>query len=189
MARAYIFRYVALSEEEFRVIAEKMEIRQFDKKFKITKEGETENYVNFIAKGLARKYFLKNKEEKITQIAKESDIINSFESFLSGTPSTYVVETVEPTTFVSISRENVESLYLTSPKMERLGRMLVSQQFLRKEKWEYDRMRLDSHERFISFVKENADLLQRVPQKYLASYLNIKPETFSRLKHLIRKNK
>ncbi len=57
--------------------------------------------------------------------------------------------------------------------------MMVTQQFLNKEHWEYDRMRLDSHERFISFVKDNSDLLQRVPQKYLASYLNIKPETLA----------
>jgi hypothetical protein len=50
-------------------------------------------------------------------------------------------------------------------------------------------MRLNSHERFIHFIKENPDLLQRVPQKYLASYLNIKPETFSRLKHLLKRKR
>ncbi len=186
-ARKFVSKYVALSEKEFSLLAQLLEIREFDKKQFLVKEGEVERYMNFVAKGLARKFFHKNKEEMITQIAKENELISSFESFLSGTPSTYAVETIEPTTFISITKQNVEDLYLSTPKMERLGRMLVTQQFLIKERWEYDRMRLGSHERFINFVKDNADLLRRVPQKYLASYLNIKPETFSRFKHLIKK--
>jgi CRP-like cAMP-binding protein len=48
-------------------------------------------------------------------------------------------------------------------------------------------MRLDTRERFLQFVERNPELVQRVPQKYLASYLNMKPETFSRLKHLLKK--
>jgi hypothetical protein len=48
-------------------------------------------------------------------------------------------------------------------------------------------MRLETRERFIRFVEKNPGLMQRVPQKYLASYLNMKPETFSRLKHLLKK--
>ena len=186
-ARKFVSKYVALSEKEFALLAQSLEIREFDKKQFLVKEGEVEHYMNFVAKGLARKFFHKSKEEMITQIAKENELISSFESFLSGTPSTYAVETIEPTTFISITKQNVEDLYLSTPKMERLGRMLVTQQFLIKERWEYDRMRLGSHDRFINFVKDNADLLRRVPQKYLASYLNIKPETFSRFKHLIKK--
>jgi hypothetical protein len=83
--------------------------------------------------------------------------------------------------------QHAEEFYRMGAKMERLGRLIVTEQFLNKENWEYDRMRLDSHERFIRFVEGNPDLLRRVPQKYLASYLNIKPETFSRLKHLLIK--
>ncbi|HTQ65630.1 MAG TPA: Crp/Fnr family transcriptional regulator [Puia sp.] len=188
-ARQYVSKYVALSEKEFDALTEILEIREFDKKQHLIREGEIENYMNFVVKGLARKFFYKGKEEIITQIAKENDLISSFESFLSGTPSNHAIETIEPTIFISITRQNIDNLYLASPKMERLGRILVTQQFLSKEQWNYDRMRLNSHERFIKFINENTDLLQRVPQKHLAAYLNIKPETFSRLKHLLKKNK
>jgi CRP-like cAMP-binding protein len=188
-ARQYVSKYVALSEKEFDVLTELLEIREFDKKQLLTREGEIENYMNFVVKGLARKFFYKNKEEIITQIAKENELISCFESFLSGTASNHAIETIEPTIFISITRQNIENMYLASPKMERLGRILVTQQFLSKEQWNYDRMRLNSHERFIKFINDNTDLLQRVPQKHLASYLNIKPETFSRLKHLLKKNK
>jgi CRP-like cAMP-binding protein len=189
VARQYVSQYVALTEEEYLFLVHRLEIRNFDKKEIVTREGEVENYLNFVIKGLARKFFYRDKEEMITQIARENELISSYDSFLKGTPSTYLVETIEPTTFISITKDHVEELYEKNPKMERLGRLITTQQFLSREQWEYDRMRLDSHERFVQFIQDNSNLLQRVPQKYLASYLNIKPETFSRFKHLLRNYK
>jgi len=189
VARQYVSQYVALTEEEYLFLVHRLEIRNFDKKEIVTREGEVENYLNFVIKGLARKFFYRDKEEMITQIARENELISSYDSFLKGTPSTYLVETIEPTTFISITKDHVEELYEKNPKMERLGRLITTQQFLSREQWEYDRMRLDSHQRFVQFIQDNSNLLQRVPQKYLASYLNIKPETFSRFKHLLRNYK
>jgi CRP-like cAMP-binding protein len=186
VARQYVSQYVSLTEEEYLFLVQRLEIRNFDKKEVVTREGEVEYYLNFIMKGLARKFFYRDKEEMVTQLAKENELISSYDSFLGCKPSTYVVETIEPTSFISITRDHVEELYDHNPKMERLGRLITTQQFLSRERWEYDRMRLDSHGRFVQFIQENSDLLQRVPQKYLASYLNIKPETFSRFKHLLR---
>ena len=189
VARQYVSQYVALTEEEYLFLVHRLEIRNFDKKEIVTREGEVENYLNFVIKGLARKFFYRDKEEMITQIARENELISSYDSFLKGSPSTYLVETIEPTTFISITKDHVEELYEKNPKMERLGRLITTQQFLSREQWEYDRMRLDSHQRFVQFIQDNSNLLQRVPQKYLASYLNIKPETFSRFKHLLRNYK
>jgi hypothetical protein len=55
-----------------------------------------------------------------------------------------------------------------------------------KDRWQMQLVKLTPRERFIAFVTKNPDLMQRVPQKFLASYLNIKPETFSRFKHLVK---
>jgi hypothetical protein len=55
-----------------------------------------------------------------------------------------------------------------------------------KDRWQIQLVKMTDRERFLNFVKKNPDLMLRVPQKYLASYLNIKPETFSRFKHLLR---
>jgi hypothetical protein len=97
------------------------------------------------------------------------------------------VETIEPTTLISISRSQIESFYKQDPRWEKLGRLIITELFLEKEKWELERICYTTRERFVRFVSGNYDLFQRVPQKYLASYLNIKPETFSRLKHLLQK--
>lgn len=180
--KQYVSRYVALSNEEFAFLADKLVIRNFDKKQQLVKVGEVETYLNFIVKGLARKYFYKGKTEVITQIAREGEMISSSASFLSGIPSPYIVEALEPATVFSISKKHLEKLYEHSPRIERVGRLVITHLFLQKEEWEHECIRMDTRERFLHFVENNPDLLQRVPQKYLASYLNMKPETFSRLK-------
>lgn len=185
--RQYVSGYVTLSNEEFGTVANMLEIRTFDKKHLLIKAGEVETSLNFVVKGLARKYFYKGKTEVITQIARENEIISSSASFLAGSASCYFVETLEPCTFLSLSRQRLDKLYRDIPRIERLGRLIITDLFLQKEKWEQECVRIDTRERFIHFVQDNADLMQRVPQKYLASYLNMKPETFSRLKHLLKK--
>jgi CRP-like cAMP-binding protein len=185
--KEYIGRFLTLTPEEWNTLAETFEVRTCDKKVKLLEIGEVENYIHFVVKGLARKYFYKEGEEIITQLAKEGELISSSVSFLSSQASSYVVETIEPTTFISISKAQIESFYKLDQRWEKLGRLIITELFLEKERWELERICFSTRERFVRFVSGNYDLFQRVPQKYLASYLNIKPETFSRLKHLLQK--
>jgi len=183
----YLSKYVELTPEEFSTLSSLVEIRNYDKRLRLIDIGEEEQYLNFIVKGLVRKYFYKGRNEIITQIAKEGDVINSSVSFLSGAPSTYVVETIEPTTFISVSKHSIDKLYTLDTKWQRAGRLITTDLLMQKEYWELDRLKYTTKERFVRFLTTNGDLFQRVPQKYLASYLNIQPETFSRLKHFLRK--
>jgi CRP-like cAMP-binding protein len=184
----FLHKFVTLSEDEFdEYIKPYTEVRHFRKKQIITKEGEVENYFNFITKGLVRKYYKKGRTEINTQISTEGHIIHAQESFHSRTPSEYFVEAIEPATMVSITYDNLEKIYSSSHKMEKLGRLVITFTMVVKDRWQMSMIKHTPRERFIDFVHKNPDLLQRVPQKYLASYLNIQPETFSRFKHLLRK--
>jgi CRP-like cAMP-binding protein len=185
----YIDQFIDLPAEELEALINSIEVRSVDKKVRLTDVNETEKYLYFVIKGLARKFFVKGKEEIITQIAREGELISSSVSYFSGNPSGYVVETIEPTTFYSLHHDRAEQLYSRYPKLERLSRLIITELFLQKEVWELERIRYSTKERFLRFMNENPELFQRVPQKFLASYLNIKPETFSRLKHLLRTKK
>ena len=187
IVKSYISNYVSLNEQEFIYLVGLIELRRFEKRQKLVEEGDVEKYLNFIIKGLARKYFIRKKEEMVMQFARENEIICCYDSFMSGEPSNYSVEALEPMSVASFTQENVEKLYDFSPKMERLGRRIATQEYLKKENFDYNRLRLNSQERFINFIRNNGNLLGRVPQKHLASYLDMKPETFSRLKHLMKK--
>jgi len=185
----YIDQFIDLPAEELEALINAIEVRSVDKKVRLTEPGETEKYLYFVIKGLARKFFYKGKEEVITQIAKEGELISSSVSYFSGQPSSYILETIEPTTFYSLHKDKAEQLYNRFPKLERLSRLIITELFLQKELWELECIRHSTKERFLRFMSDNPELFQRVPQKYLASYLNIKPETFSRLKHLLRAKK
>jgi CRP-like cAMP-binding protein len=183
----YLRKFVNLTDDEFaRCILPVVKVRRFGKRELLTKEGEIENYFNFIVKGLVRKYYKKSNQEINTQISMEGHIILSQESFHSRMPSEYYVETIEPSVFISIQQDDLEKLYTQSKKMEHLGRLVITHTMMIKDKWQMQMVKMTPRERFLNFVMKNSDLLQRVPQKYLASYLNIKPETFSRFKHMLR---
>ena len=184
----YLSRYAELSAAELEAISSRMVIREVRKREMILNIGEQEDYLNLVMKGVIRKFFYKNRDEVITQIACEGDLISSSVSFLSNQPSLYAVEALESSVLASISREKVEELYEVSPRLERMGRVIITELYLEKERWEQNHIEFDIRERFVNFVHSNPDLIQRVPQKYIASYLNIKPETFSRLKHLLKKS-
>ncbi len=183
----YLLRFVNLTTSEFNHIRQFVEIQQVSKKTRLVNIGERDNCLNFVVKGLVRKFFYRHNEEVITQIAKENDLVCSSVSFLSAAPSDYVIETIENTILATISRENLEKVYAMSFRMERLGRLILIDWLLQKETWESARINQGPQERFLNFIRDNPDLLIRVPQKFLASYLNIKPETFSRYKHLLVK--
>jgi len=183
----FLNKFIPLSLDEYNeLIAPCIIRRHFDKKSIVTTAGEVENYINFIDSGLVRKYYKKINEEINTQISYEGHIIHSQESFHSRTPSEYSIETIEPTELSSITYECLEKMYSSSEKMQRLGRLIITATMVLKDKWQSQLVKLSPRERFISFVTRHPELMQRVPQKYLASYLNIKPETFSRFKHLVK---
>lgn len=186
----YIRKFVNVTDDEFvKCLMPVIRIRRFGKREYLVKAGEVENNFNFIVKGLIRKYYKKGTQEINTQISTEGHIILSQESFHSRRPSEYFVEAIEPSTVISIRHDDLEEVYSKSRKMEHLGRLVVTHTMVIKDNWQMQLIKMTARERFLNFVMKNPELLQRVPQKYLASYLNIKPETFSRFKHLLRTQK
>jgi CRP-like cAMP-binding protein len=125
----------------------------------------------------------------ITHLIKEGRMMGSVISFLTGEPSRYILETIEPVTAYSLSKKDLDQLFSTDKKWDKFGRKIITAFFLQAEYQILDNIRYTTKERFVNFMKQNPDLVLRVPQKYLASYLEIQPETFSRLKHLMVKEK
>ena len=183
----FLNKFVSISQEEYnQSLAPYLQLRKFGKKEIVLKEGEIDNYLNFILSGLVRKFYKKEKEEINTQISFEDHIIHSQESFHSRKPSEYTIETIEPTLMLSITYSDLEKVYESSHKMEHVGRIIITATMVIKDNWQMQMVKHTPRERFIRFINKNPELLQRVPQKYLATFLNIKPETFSRFKHLLR---
>lgn len=186
---SYLRQFVPITDDEVKtIVLPSVSIKKFQKKDIITKAGDIENYINFIDKGVVIKYYKMVAENKVIQIAIEGNLISCEESFYTRTPSEFFTEAVEPTVLISMSYDDLEKIFAANHSFERLGRLVTLHTMVLKGKWQMSFIRQTPRERFLKFVEDHPEILQRVPQKYLASYLNIKPETFSRFKHLVRKD-
>lgn len=186
---AYFNKFLPLSDEEFKDLTQFFEFREFDKKEQIVKLGEIDIYYNIILKGLVRKFVMVGKKDVTMQLSTEGQMIHSEISFNRQVPSEAIVETIEATILLSISYDNLQLIYKMNPRIERLGRLLITHMFVKKDFRDFAQLKKTTRERFLDYMNSHPAMLQRVPQKYIASYLNIKPETFSRLKHLMRMKK
>lgn len=188
-AHKYLNKFMPISRSELGELLRYCEIRKFNKREKLVKLGEVDNYLNLVVKGLVRKYIPVRKDEVILQLATEGHVVQSEISFLTKTPSIVELETLEPTILLSLTHDRMEEALDRFPKGERLGRLIITGMFVKKDENRYNRLLKSTRERFFEYIENHSHMLQRIPQKYLASYLQIKPETFSRLKALIgRKN-
>ncbi len=183
----FISQYVKISEREFNLFLPFLEMRNFPKREQVLKYGETDNYLNLVVKGVVRKYLLAGKYEKTLQLATEGHLIQSEISFHTRVPSIVIIETIEPTTMVSISYDNVQYALENIPSAEQIGLEIITYMFIKKDARYFSQLNNTTRQRFLNYLDNHPQMLQRVPQKILASYLEIKPETFSRLKHLLYK--
>lgn len=187
MVFSYLQKFSGIKREDFDRLLPFLEVRNFDKKESVLKEGEVDEYINIVVKGILRKYIRVKKRDVTIQLATEGHLIQSEISFHERKPSDVIIEALEPTVIVSMHHKNVQQVLKQIPGAEELGRIIISYMFIKKDSRTYMQLKYNTRERFLEFVRKNPHMLQRVPQKILASYLNIEPETFSRLKHLVAK--
>ncbi|OQP63275.1 hypothetical protein A3860_25640 [Niastella vici] len=186
----HLQRFSAISREGVEQLIPYLEIRRFDKKKKLVNLGDMEDYLNVVIKGLVRKYVPSSIRGEVTlQLATEGHVIQSEISFHHRVPSDVVIQALEPTVLVSMHYLRMQEALDKVPEAEALGRSIIMQMFIKKDARYFDQLKTSTRERFIDYMNNHPHMLQRVPQKILASYLNIKPETFSRLKHLLFQKK
>ncbi len=183
----FLKRFVSVSKDDLRRLGQVLEYRSFPRKTIILEKGEMEDYLNLVATGLVRKFVVSGKKETTMQLATEGHLIQSELSFHLRQPSEVYIESIEPSVLVSISFSNVQMLLNEMPSAEKIARSMLADMFVKKDMRYYNLLKKTTRERFLDYMEQHPHMLQRVPQKILASYLHIKPETFSRLKHLMLK--
>jgi CRP-like cAMP-binding protein len=185
-AYLYMQKFMSLTPQEMQELLTYCEFRQCDKKEILLNEGEVDNYLSLVVKGLVIKYVKIGKGENILQLATEGHVVHSEISFLTRQPSPVVIQCLEPSLLVSISHDNMERALENFAQGETLGRKIMEWMYIKKDERRYNWQSKSTKQRFLDYMENHPHMLQRIPQKYLASYLHIKPETFSRLKHLTR---
>lgn len=169
---------------------EEMKARFIQKKLKkdaiITAEGQTEKYLYFIEQGVVRKYYLANGIEYNIDFRFENQFVSSYASFLTQQPSNIFLKTIEDATLLAIKFKSLQELYRMSKSGERLGRLYAEELFIEKKLREATLMTQSPKERYSNLLAQKPHWIKRVPLYMIASYLNIAPETLSRVRKEIK---
>ena len=147
------------------------------------KEGEPNLLLGFIVSGLVRCYIQKNEEEEATiDFSKEGEFVTVYESFLQKGISTQSIQALEDTTFLVITNHDLQNLYKNISNGNKLGRVVIEKRFIELAKQLLSIYLHNSEQRYLHFVKTYPDLLQRIPQYYISSFVGVKPQSLSRIR-------
>lgn len=181
--KTYFNRYVEFSDAEIDEIFSKLTPQSFQKKDYILREGKICTSRYFIISGLVRSFYIDDKgNEKITQFAIENWWVTNMESLVKNTPSIISIQALEQTEILIIDKENLERLFLSIPKLERLFRIITENMLIATQRKNDIYLQMKSKSRYDDLVKHFPDFIQRVPQYMVASYLEITPEYLSELR-------
>jgi len=184
-----ISKHISLTEEEASLFLSKTETKQFKAKVILLSAGEICKHSYFVNSGLLRSFNINdNIVEHVLSFACEGWWIGDMYSLLSQKPGNLFIEVLEDAEIVLLSRENQEELYTQIPKLERFFRILIENSLVANQERLMDNLSLTAEERFEKFCKKYPTLIQKVPQKQIASFIGVTPEFFSKMKaRLLRK--
>lgn len=174
-----------LNEEEAKAVTECIPIKTFEKGHVLLREGLVSNESYFNIQGLVRKYYLVDGEEKTTEFYIEKDAISSLQSYNLKIPSNHYLECIEDCRLAILSRDKEQELFERVPAFESICRVSVEEELGAYQDKLAQFMISSPEKRYLDLMENRPDLLQRVPQYHLASYLGVKPESLSRIRKRI----
>ncbi|HEX6849225.1 MAG TPA: Crp/Fnr family transcriptional regulator [Chitinophagaceae bacterium] len=177
---------VDFSDEDLTVIKKHLTPKKLRKKQYLLQEGDVCKFVAFVEKGALKSYTIDEKgTEHIIQFALEGWLISDLYSFLTGEPATYTIDAIEDCELVLISKNANEDLLRTLPKYETWIRLQITGAYVALQKRLTSIISLSLEERYKSFTSVYPQIVQRVPQHMIASYMGLTPETLSRVRKKI----
>jgi CRP-like cAMP-binding protein len=184
----FISKYITPTEEEKNAIISLDIFRSVKKGTILLREGQKSKDSYFVLKGCIRTYYVVDSEEKTTDFYTEMDVLTPH-CVISKTPSEYYISCIEDT-ILTVSNSDMEvEVNSKFPRFETVCRIL-SEELLAQQRMDFDKFKTSSPEqRYLNLLQNRPDLIQRVPQHQLASYLGITPQSLSRLRARILEKK
>lgn len=184
----FISNYITLTEEEKNALVSLDIFHSVPKGTVLLKQGNYSKQSYFVLKGCIRSYFEIDGEEKTTAFFTELEALTP-PCVVTKAPSDYFVSCVEDSILIISNSDMEVEINQKFPKFDTMCRVL-SEELLAKQRIDFDEFKTSSPEqRYLNLLQKRPDLLQRVPQHQIASYLGIKPQSLSRLRARIVEKK
>jgi CRP-like cAMP-binding protein len=176
---------LSLSDEEANIINDYIPVVEFKKGTILLREGQVALDSYFTLHGCVRQYYSIDGEEKTVAFFTEGESISSLSSYLHSTPANHFLECVEDCVLAVLNIDKERELYKLVRGFESLCRASVEDDFAKQQQQMAAFIIKSPEERYLDLLENRSNLLQRVPQYHLASYLGVKPESLSRIRKRI----
>jgi CRP-like cAMP-binding protein len=177
---------VSVSDEDFELLKPYFISKQIRKRQYALNAGDPCQYITFVEKGLLRSFTVDDKgSEYIVQFATEGNWISDMDSFVSGKKALYNIEALENSELLHLTREAMDDLLEQLPVMERFFRLLMQSNIVVLQRRVVAYMSLSAEEKYLHLMEVAPGIMTRASQQHIASYLNVTPETLSRVRKRI----
>jgi CRP-like cAMP-binding protein len=170
------------SEEDIELFGNALEEAFIPKGEHFLREGQICRHLGYIKSGLTMYYKISEGIEIPADFAMENEWIAYLKSFTSGTVSDMSIKALEDTNILTLSNDSMHKLISTQPKFFAIKNYYTELSFIRNTHHASDLAMLNAKQRYYKFMKENPDLINRIPQYHIAAYLGIKPQSLSRIR-------
>ena len=182
IARELARKYSTMTHEELDILQSVRVPMKFAKGEMILKEGEVCKNIYYVEKGLVRQFYFKNGKEVTEHMAVEGNIIMCIESLFREEPTRLQVEALEPTIIYALPKARLEEVALHNVNIQILYRKILEESLILSQV-HADLVRFESaQDRYRKMCKLQQQVTLRAPLVYIASYLQMTPETLSRVR-------
>lgn len=182
VARELARRYSTMTHEELDLLESILVPMKFLKNEMILREGETCTNIYWVVKGLVRQFYYKNGKEVTEYMATENSIVMCIESLFLEQPTHLQIKTIEPSILIAIPKADLEAVAMKSVNIQILYRKILEESLILSQ-IHADMLRFESaQDRYHKLIKRQPQLVLRAPLVYIASYLQMTPETLSRVR-------
>lgn len=187
---ANVARHVTLTESEKELFCSLLRPKKLRKRQYLLQEGDVSRYETFVDKGLLRTYYLDdNGIEHIIQFSMENWWTNDLVSFNTGKPSKLSIDALEDSELFQLDKPGMELLFERVPKFEKFYRLQFQNALIAISNRLISHLAESAEERYLELVGHCNGMDDRIPLKYIASYLGVTPEFLSRLRRKLAKKK
>ena len=176
-------KYITLSDEANEFLYQKFKTKEYAAREMIVESGGYARYFYFVLSGVQAIYLLNERGEKVIfGFSFRGSPSGAFDSFIRQEPSNFFLEALTPSKMIGITKPDFDELFNRFPEFYQWRAHFMEDILLGRISREAELSTFSAKKRFDAFVKRCPPELLDIPQKYLASYLNMTPETFSRLR-------
>jgi len=185
LIRKYFEKTFKLTDRDWQIFSSKLTRKEFPKKHMLLKVGQVENHLSFVETGIIRFYIPKEENDLTFAFTFDSNFVSGYDSFLTRTPSTYNIETSTKTILWRLTYNDLQKVYNDTEIGNAIGRQASEDLFLKKSKRELSLLNETAEQRYLNLFTEQPKLIEKIPLKYIASYIGVTPQALSRIRKRI----